>query len=98
MIVAQAGVAGSVRLGTGVVLAAKVGISDHVSIGDGAIVIGCSCVSKNLSPGAKVMGIPAVDMEQFIRERGMVRQLPRMAEQLRELIKRVEQLETPADD
>lgn len=98
IIVAQTGLAGSVRVGRGAVLAAKVGIGDHLSIGEGAVVAACSCVSKNLRPGARVVGIPAVDMEQFIRERGKVKQLPRMAEQLRDLIKRVEQLETSTDD
>lgn len=97
LIVAQCGLAGSVRLGQGVVLGGKVGLRDHISIGDGAVVAACACVSKDVAAGKTVIGSPAVEHEQFVRERAKVRRLPEMAEQLRALAKRVEQLEASAD-
>jgi UDP-3-O-[3-hydroxymyristoyl] glucosamine N-acyltransferase len=97
LIVAQCGIAGSTRLGQGVVLGGKVGLRDHLSLGDGVQVAACACVSKDVPAGRTVIGSPAVEHEQFIRERAKVRRLPEMAEQLRALIKRVEQLEASTD-
>lgn len=97
MIVAQCGIAGSTRLGQGVVLGGKAGLRDHISLGDGVQIAGCACVSKDVPAGKTMIGSPAVDHEQFIRERAKVRRLPEMADQLRALIKRVEQLEASTD-
>ncbi len=98
ILVAQVGIAGSAQLGAGVVLAGKVGIHDNVSLGEGSLVAACACVSKDVRDGAKVIGIPAQDMDQWVRERAKVKQLPRMADQLKELIRRIERLEASADD
>ena len=110
MIVAQCGVAGSTRLGQGVVLGGKVGLRDHISLGDGVQVAACACVSQDVPAdvvfgdnyfdvpaGKTVIGSPAVEHEQFVRERAKVRRLPEMADQLRALVKRVEQLEASTD-
>jgi UDP-3-O-[3-hydroxymyristoyl] glucosamine N-acyltransferase len=45
-----------------------------------------------------VNGIPAVENQQYLREQAKVRRLPQLAEQVKALLKRVEQLETAADD
>ena len=97
VIVAQAGLAGSARLGRLVVLGGQVGIRDHASLGDGVQVAACSAVSKDLPAGVVAMGLPAVEHEEFIRERARIHRLPKMAEQLADLIKRVERLESSAD-
>jgi len=97
MIVAQCGIAGSTRLGQGVVLGGKVGLRDHISLGDGVQVAAFACVSKDVPAGKTVIGSPAVEHEQFVRERAKVRRLPEMADQLRALVKRVEQLEASTD-
>ena len=97
IIVAQCGIAGSTRLGQGVVLGGKAGLRDHITLGDGAQAAGCACISKDVPAGKTMIGNPAVEHEQFIRERAKVRRLPEMAEQLRALIKRVEQLEATTD-
>jgi hypothetical protein len=39
-----------------------------------------------------------MEREQFVRERAKVRRLPQMADQLQELIKRVDRLESAAND
>lgn len=97
MIVAQTGIAGSARLGRLVVLGGQVGIRDHVTLNDGVQAAACSCVSKDIPAGTTVIGIPAIEQDEWIRERAKVRRLPRMAEQLADLIKRVERLEASAD-
>lgn len=97
MIVAQTGIAGSARLGRLVVLGGQVGIKDHVTLGDGVQAAACSGVTKDVPSGATIIGSPAVAQDEWVRERAKVRRLPRMADQLADLIKRVEQLEASAD-
>jgi UDP-3-O-[3-hydroxymyristoyl] glucosamine N-acyltransferase len=97
IIVAQCGIAGSARLGRGVVLGGHVGVRDHVTLNDGMQCAACSCISKDMPAGATIIGIPAVDRDQYVRDRAAVRRVPRLAEQFAELIKRVERLESSAD-
>ncbi len=97
LIVAQCGIAGSTRLGTGVVLGGKVGVRDHVVLHDGVQASACCCISKNVPAGTRLMGSPALELEQWIRERSHVRRLARFFEQVEALAKRVEQLESTAD-
>lgn len=97
VVVAQCGIAGSARLGKGVVLGGKVGIRDHITLHDGVQSAACSCISKDVPAGTTVMGIPAVPIEQFAREQGKVRRLPSLFEQVEALAKRIEQLEATAD-
>lgn len=97
LIVAQCGIAGSTRLGTGVVLGGKVGVRDHVVLHDGVQASACCCISKNVPAGARLMGSPAMELEQWVRERSQVRRLARFFEQVEALAKRVEQLESTAD-
>lgn len=98
ILVAQCGIAGSTRLGRGVVLGGKVGVKDHVVLHDGAQAGACACISKDIPAGSRVLGIPAVDHEQFVRDRAALRRAPQMAEQIKALTQRIEQLEASADD
>jgi UDP-3-O-[3-hydroxymyristoyl] glucosamine N-acyltransferase len=97
MIVAQTGIAGSARLGRFVVVGGQVGIRDHVTLHDGAQVAACAAVSKDVPSGVIVIGMPAVPHEEFVRDRASVHRLPKMVQQLADLIKRVERLESSAD-
>lgn len=68
MIVAQVGISGSCVLGKGVILAGQAGLAGHLRIGDGAIVMGQAGVSKDLAPGAVVIGSPAIDRREYARQ------------------------------
>ncbi len=98
LLVAQCGIGGSARLGRGVVLGGKAGVRDHAQLGDGVQGAACCCISKDVPAGTTMVGSPALERQQFVRERAMVRQVPRLIEQLKDLIQRVKQLEAPADD
>lgn len=67
VIVAQAGVAGSSQLGEGVVLAAQGGIAGHLTIGSGAQIGAQAGVMRDVEPGAKVIGSPAIPVKRFWR-------------------------------
>ena len=98
VVVAQCGIAGSARLGQGVVLGGKAAVRDHAHIGDGVQAAACSGISKDVPAGMVVRGMPASEIGQATRELAQIRRLPKMAEQLKELIKRVDRLEASTDD
>ncbi len=98
IIVAQSGIAGSTRLGSYVALGGQVGVRDHLALGDRVRAAACCCISKDVPAGMSVNGIPAVDNRQYLREQAQVRRLPEWVRLLKDLAKRVESLETAAND
>ncbi len=72
------GLAGSVTLGDGVVVGGGTCISDHVTLGNGVMVGGQSGVINNFPDGSKIMGMPATDsrdmMKQYVLLRKMVKE------------------------
>jgi UDP-3-O-[3-hydroxymyristoyl] glucosamine N-acyltransferase len=98
LIVSLVGISGSCKLGDGVVLAGQVGLADNIEIGDGTIVGAQSGVARNIASGQQVIGSPANDAREMFRIFGLMRRLPKQAEQLRRLSKRIERLEAAKDD
>jgi UDP-3-O-[3-hydroxymyristoyl] glucosamine N-acyltransferase len=97
ILVAQSGLAGSCTLGRGVVVAGQAGVVEHVRLGDGAMVAAQSGVSRHVAAGQTVRGSPAGPLRQALRWEALTRRLPDMAEELRILRHRIEQLESSAD-
>ena len=91
---AQAGVAGSSRLGRGVTLAGQAGIGDHAVIGDRAMLTGQSGVPARgtVAPGAVLSGMPAAPHREFLRSAAVLQRLPELARRFEELARRVEAL------
>jgi len=98
LIVAQVGIAGSCRLGDGVVLGGQVGLADNIEIGDGTQVAARSGVIGSIPAGQQVGGVPAMDIREALRIAGLTRRLPKFAEQLKQLAKRMEELEVAKDN
>jgi len=98
LIAAQVGISGSCTLGDGVVLAGQAGLADNIQIGDGAMVGAQSGVMKNVPPGEKMLWTPAIKRDEAMRTIGLTMRLPKMAEQLKRLGKRIEKLEVAEDD
>ncbi len=97
VVVAQCGLAGSARLGAGVVLGGQVGIVDGVHIGDGAKVAAKSVAMRDIDDGAVVWGNPARDHISAMRDLARVRKLHELFEQVARLERRVAELEAAAD-
>jgi UDP-3-O-[3-hydroxymyristoyl] glucosamine N-acyltransferase len=93
MLVAQAGVAGSVTIGKHVTLAGQVGVVGHITIGDNAVVAAKSGVTTDIPPGKAVLGIPALPINQKRREFAILGKLPGKWDQLKVLPRRVAALE-----
>ena len=68
IIAGQVGFAGSSMIGDNVIIGGQAGISGHLKIGNNTQIGGGSGVIKNLSDGSKVMGYPAKDLKNFIKD------------------------------
>ncbi len=93
LIAGQSGIGGSTVLGDGVVLAGSAGISDNLEIAAGTIIGARSLAIQNTKPGQQLFGSPAIDKNEALRVFALSRRLPEMAEQLKQLRKKIEELE-----
>ena len=75
----NSGLAGSVTLGDGVMVGGSASISDHVTIGNGAVVGGGSGVMHDVPDGKTVLGYPAVDAREALKQWAILRKLAREA-------------------
>ncbi|MFA5296642.1 MAG: UDP-3-O-(3-hydroxymyristoyl)glucosamine N-acyltransferase [Lutibacter sp.] len=64
----HSGLAGSVTLGDGVIIGGSASISDHVTIHSGAIVAGGSGVMNDVPAGKTVLGYPAQDSREMLKQ------------------------------
>ncbi len=67
IIAGQVGFAGSSTIGNGVMIGGQAGISGHLKIGNNVQIGGGSGVIKNIPDNNKVMGYPAKDLKNFIK-------------------------------
>jgi len=67
IIAGQVGIAGSVTLGNNIKIGGQVGISGHLKIGDNVEIAGGSGVIKNIPNNSKVMGYPAKNIREFLK-------------------------------
>ena len=68
VIAGQVGFAGSSTLGNNVMIGGQAGISGHLKIGNNVKIGGGSGVIKNIPNNSRVMGYPAKDLKNFIKE------------------------------
>ncbi len=68
IIAGQVGFAGSSVLGDNVMIGGQAGISGHLKIGNNIKIGGGSGVIKNIPDNSRVMGYPAKDLKEFIKE------------------------------
>ena len=93
IVCAQTGLAGSSVLERNVLLAGQVGVSGHLTIHDDAIVYAQSGIGGDVPAGARVSGSPAFAANEWLRAISAFSKLPELLKNLRDLKKRIEQLE-----
>ncbi|MHC4573803.1 MAG: UDP-3-O-(3-hydroxymyristoyl)glucosamine N-acyltransferase [Planctomycetota bacterium] len=98
LIAGQAGISGSCKLGDGVVLGGQAGLADNIEIGNGTKVGAKSGVISSESDGRQIIGSPAIERKEALRILGLTMRLPKMAEQLKQLSKKVKELGAANDD
>ena len=62
------GIAGSSTIGDNVRIGGQTGISGHLKIGNNVDIAGGSGVIKDIPDNSRVMGYPAKNLREFLRE------------------------------
>ena len=93
LICAQTGLAGSSIIGKRVILAGQVGIAGHLRVGDDVVITAKSATSHDVENGKILSGIPAFENREWLRSTAAFRRLGEMAKTIRELSKRISNLE-----
>ena len=68
IIAGQVGIAGSSVIGNNVKIGGQAGISGHLKIGDNVEIAGGSGVIKDIPDNSKVMGYPAKNIREFLKD------------------------------
>jgi len=87
LIMALAGIAGSVQVEDDVIIAGQVGIADHLTIGRGARLLVQSGYIGNVPPGATMFGYPARPHREFLRAQAAMYRLSKIVDELEALVK-----------
>jgi len=93
IICAQTGLAGSTVLERNVLLAGQVGASGHLTVHEGATVYAQSGIGGDVAAHARISGSPAFAASEWLRAATAFQKLPEMLKTLRELKKKIEELE-----
>ncbi|MCX5710190.1 MAG: UDP-3-O-(3-hydroxymyristoyl)glucosamine N-acyltransferase [Candidatus Omnitrophica bacterium] len=93
LIVAQAGISGSTVIGNNVTIAGQAGLVGHITIGDGAILAAQAGVTKSVPPNTMVSGYPARQHDKAKIVNACLQNLPKLYEEVKELKKKIEELE-----
>jgi UDP-3-O-[3-hydroxymyristoyl] glucosamine N-acyltransferase len=89
----QAGISGSTEIGTGVVLAGQVGLAGHIRIGNNSKVGAKSGVLRDLEDGSTVIGYPAIERRQWLKNSAAFQKLAELAKEVRQLKEKLDSLE-----
>jgi UDP-3-O-[3-hydroxymyristoyl] glucosamine N-acyltransferase len=93
IICAQTGLAGSTVLERNVLLAGQVGSSGHLTVHEGAIVYAQSGIGGDVAPNTRISGSPAFAAGDWLRAVTAYAKLPELLKTVRELKKKVEELD-----
>jgi UDP-3-O-[3-hydroxymyristoyl] glucosamine N-acyltransferase len=94
LICSQTGLAGSSVIGQRVILAGQVGIAGHLRVGDDVVITAKSATSHDVEDGKIISGIPAFDNRDWLRSIAAFRRLGEMARTVRELEKKLTELQS----
>jgi UDP-3-O-[3-hydroxymyristoyl] glucosamine N-acyltransferase len=93
IICAQTGLAGSTVLERNVLMAGQSGSAGHLTVHEGAIVYAQSGLGGNVEANARVSGSPAFSAGEWLRAITAFPKLPDLLKTIRDLRKRLEELE-----
>jgi len=93
-IAAQVGIAGSTKIGDFCQLGGQTGVAGHLSLANGTRTQAQSGLGSSVKePGKALFGAPAIDYNDYIRAYVVFKQLPDLQKKVRELEKRLQELE-----
>ena len=88
VIVAQAGISGSTRVGERVMMGGQVGIVGHLEIADGSMIAAQSGITRNL-PGGVWFGSPAVPFPEAKQQIAWIHRLGKLFARVKEIEKKL---------
>jgi UDP-3-O-[3-hydroxymyristoyl] glucosamine N-acyltransferase len=89
-------VSGSVEVGSHVVLGGQTGVTGHLRIGDGVQAAGKTAIVRDVPAGAKVGGVPAIEIDQAKRNAMAAMDLYGLVQRVKQLEKELERLRQEA--
>ncbi len=93
LIIALVGIAGSTKLGDRVIMAGKSSAVGHIQLGNDSLVAAHSLVINSLPSNSYVSGVPARPHAEDMRIQATAGKLPELLKEIRELQKKVADLE-----
>jgi UDP-3-O-[3-hydroxymyristoyl] glucosamine N-acyltransferase len=81
--------AGSLKVGANFVCGGNSAIAGHIEICDNVQIGGFSGISKSITEPGAYGGNPLLPLQDYLRSRSSIRELPRMRKQLAALLKKV---------
>lgn len=89
---AQAGVAGSAKIGERCMIGGQVGIAGHIELGDRVQIAAQSGLHKGAADDERLFGSPAMDMREYGRQAINVKNLPKLTARVKELEKELKRI------
>ena len=96
-IIAQTGIAGSTKCGNHCIFAGQTGMAGHITIGDNVVTAGKTGVTGNIKSNQVYAGYPGRPHMEWARTSVYMRNLPKLAKQLKALQKQVAELQEKLD-
>ncbi|MBI9073136.1 MAG: UDP-3-O-(3-hydroxymyristoyl)glucosamine N-acyltransferase [Melioribacteraceae bacterium] len=93
VISAQTGISGSTNIGSNCMIGGQVGLTGHIDICDKTMIGAQSGVSKSITKPGTYFGSPAKEIGLTLRTEGHIRNLSNYASKIKELEKRLAELE-----
>lgn len=93
IIVAQAGIAGSSKLGNNVIVGGQGAVADHITIGNNVMIAGQSGAAADIPDDQVMSGSPAIPHREWLKASLTFPKLPEMRKAIKELEKKVAELE-----
>lgn len=92
VVAAQAGIAGSAKIGDFCMLGGQVGVAGHIHVGNNVQVGAQSGIPNNVADNSRIMGYPAVNAGDFMRQAAYLRRLGRLFDDVNTIKKEISKL------
>ncbi|MDA3926357.1 MAG: UDP-3-O-(3-hydroxymyristoyl)glucosamine N-acyltransferase [Kiritimatiellae bacterium] len=92
-IIAQAGIAGSTKIGSGCIIWSQSGVAGHLNVGDRAQLGPASGLTKDLPPGEFYLGLPAVPRRELAASMLLPRTVAKLKKKIAALEAKVKELD-----